>query len=99
MAWEKPKGNIYAYSEPGGERGEVNEWIQVTEVELREFEFSWWIAHQKMFGKTDFSWEIFIDEWISEHDAIVLHEGDINDDDRGPDFYTEGDYDMADDAS
>ena len=58
----------YSYSEPGGERGECNEWFTVTEEEI--LEDRWEFYKERLGDKA--TKEGCIAEWIEDRDAMEI---------------------------
>jgi hypothetical protein len=72
--WKKPE-RTYGVREAGGERGEVDEWVEYSEKWLRDYEYPYW-KNEREIKQQDSTWDTFLNDWILENDAIVLCEGD-----------------------
>jgi hypothetical protein len=75
---------LFSYVEPGGERGEVYEWITVTEAEIRAH----WLDHMAI-TKEKVSFDHYLTRWLAERyayeitDSYPYAEEEENDDTRG----------------
>jgi hypothetical protein len=75
---ESRKKKIYMISEPGGERGEVDEWREIPEDELRDWDYPHWVDYQRLrkMPEDKLTWEDFIIWWCEENVAFVHIEED-----------------------
>lgn len=64
---------VYLISEPGGERGEINEWREIPEGELRDYDYPLWADYQRQrkMPEETINWENFIAWWCEENVAYV----------------------------
>jgi hypothetical protein len=66
---------VFSHSEPGGERGEIDEWIDTTEQEILDMRWDWWYDLMvKKYGEGHplITEENCIQDWVTDHYAFEI---------------------------